>query len=139
MFAHVGSIAGMETIREVLLASLPGARQESIKGTTDSELLFLLLLEAGLVHQPRRAFARLLQQVASAQCRARTERSIRLTTLHSDGVSLFAFRHASDGSPPSLYHSREFLPGSCTVASEPLNGAGSGWRPVPMNQCWKVR
>jgi predicted glutamine amidotransferase len=44
LFAHVGEIAGYAAVREPLLQSLPDFLRRSVRGQTDSELLFLVVL-----------------------------------------------------------------------------------------------
>jgi len=44
LFAHVGSLAGESAIREPLLESLPDFLRRNIRGQTDSELLFHVVL-----------------------------------------------------------------------------------------------
>ena len=46
-FAHNGQIGGFHTMRRALEALLPDALYEARQGSTDSELLFLLLLAFG--------------------------------------------------------------------------------------------
>ena len=44
LFAHAGQIAGYAAVREPLLESLPDFLRRSVRGQTDSELLFLVVL-----------------------------------------------------------------------------------------------
>jgi glutamine amidotransferase len=44
LFAHVGEIAGYAALREALVASLPDFLRRNIRGQTDSELLFHVVL-----------------------------------------------------------------------------------------------
>jgi predicted glutamine amidotransferase len=44
LFAHVGEVAGYEAIRERMVASLPDFLRRNIRGQTDSELFFHLML-----------------------------------------------------------------------------------------------
>lgn len=44
LFAHVGEMAGHATLRERMLASLPDFLRRNIRGQTDSELLFHVVL-----------------------------------------------------------------------------------------------
>jgi predicted glutamine amidotransferase len=54
---------------------------------------------------------------------------LRFTAAFTDGESLFAYRWASDGRPPSLY-ARE-IGGNLLVVSEPIDDRTRGWREVP--------
>ena len=137
-FVHVGAIAGMDAIRPRLLDALSARRRRSILGDTDSEVLFALLVEHGLERAPASAYAAVLRFLAEAQAAAGTERSVRLAALHTDGRSLFARRHATDGDPPPLYRSFSFLPGTGTVASEPLDDRRRGWSALPAGRLWRI-
>jgi predicted glutamine amidotransferase len=44
LFAHVGELAGYAAVRDAMLASLPDFLRRNIRGQTDSELLFHLVL-----------------------------------------------------------------------------------------------
>ena len=137
-FVHVGAIAGMDEIRDILLDGVSPERRATILGDTDSEVLFALLVEHGLGHRPASAYAEVLARVADAQRAAGTERSVRLAALHADGRSLYVHRHATDGGPPLLYRSSSFVPGTVTVASEPLDDRRRGWTVLPAGRVWRV-
>ena len=137
-FVHVGQIAGMDAIRGPLLDAISPERRAGILGDTDSELLFALLVERGLERDPVGAYDEALHLIAERQREAGTERSVRLSALHADGRSLFAFRHATDGDPPPLYRSGAFLPGAVTIASEPLDARRTGWRVLPIGRLFRV-
>jgi len=137
-FSHVGRIGGIETIRDRLRASLPAPLQVAIEGDTDSELVFLLLLAAGLADDPSRAYRIVLERIGDAQRDAGTERILRMATVHADGRSLLAFRHATDGSPPVLHRSTGTGRRGVTVCSEPVTGSHAGWRAIPKDVCWRL-
>ncbi len=137
-FVHVGLIAGMSDIREALLDSLSPGRRAAILGQTDSELLFALLLQHGLERTPAAAYTEAFARIRESQLAAGGEPGIRLAALHADGVSLFAYRYASDGDPPALYRSSAFMPGTTTIASEPLDDRRRGWTRLPVGRLWRV-
>ncbi len=125
-FMHNGKIAGFTRIRRILEASLPDHLYNSRKGTTDSELLFLLLLANDLENAPDAAFRSVLAQIAKLQDDIRSPN--RLACVFSDGETVFALRHSSDAKSPSLYVSKSLDNGGCAVASEPLDGHTANWR-----------
>lgn len=70
LFAHVGTIASFEEIRDKLRADLPDFLRRNIRGSSDSELFFHLIL-AGLhaqnqLDQPAPPDAGLLEAIGSA-------------------------------------------------------------------------
>lgn len=73
LFAHTGTIAGYDTLRERLIESLPEFLRRNVRGDTDSELLFHLFLsflhDTGKLQQP---------QVSPADARAALRSSLAL-------------------------------------------------------------
>lgn len=133
-FMHNGQIGAFPALRRRLEASLSDDLYAARRGTTDSELLFLLLLNAGLATRPREACDRVLHQLYAAAAAAAVAPFFRLTCVFSDGERLFGFRHASDGRCPSLYRSDQLVPGGSVIASEPLDGAPGRWTPIEPDQ-----
>jgi glutamine amidotransferase len=129
LFMHNGQIGGYARVRRDLEARLPDALYAARKGTTDSELLFLLALvrvEAGEpVLDAMRAI--LDDTVALMQAHGVTE-PLRFSAALSDGERLHLFRCASDDKPPTLYLQRGDH--GSIVASEPLDDDDGDWRPL---------
>jgi len=122
-FCHNGQVPHFATIRRRLEAALPDALYAHRHGTTDSEVVFLTLLALGLDDDPAEALAGLLPLIAPEQGAA----PVRLTCVFSDGARLFGFRHATDGSCPSLYLSGSLDAGGRAIASEPLCCQTTQW------------
>ena len=61
-FMHNGQIADIARIRRPLEASLPDRFYDARRGTTDSELIFLLALANGLEEHPHRAMEQTVVQ-----------------------------------------------------------------------------
>lgn len=120
-FMHNGQTGSFLKLRRHLEALLSDEVYALTKGSTDSELIFLLLLNAGLNRDPEQAFARMIRQLYAAAESAKVRPFIRLTCVLSDGKGLYAYRHASDGRNPTLYASKTLVPGGTTIASEPLS------------------
>ncbi|MBM7066030.1 class II glutamine amidotransferase [Actibacterium sp. 188UL27-1] len=127
-FMHNGRIGDFLRIRRALEESLPDALYHACQGTTDSELLFLLLLSHGLEHDPYAAIQRTVQHIVDLQ--GSGIEPTRLTCALSDGARVIAFRHSSDRRSPSLYVGREAGAGGHVVASEPIDGLPHAWEPV---------
>jgi len=133
-FMHNGQIGGFDAIRRILEASLADCFYAVKRGTTDSELLFLLLLNEGLDRDPPRAFERVLERLYAAYRARKKSPFLRLTCVFSDGETLYSFRHASDGQSPTLYASDSLLAGGTVVASEPLDADARQWRRIDPDQ-----
>lgn len=126
-FCHNGQVPQFPRIRRRLESLLPDDLFAARRGTTDSEVIFLLLLAHGLDSDPASAIARTLDAIGPAT----DDGPIRLTLVFSDGQALYAFRHATDGHCPTLYTSGVLDHGGRALASEPLDGHPERWTPVP--------
>lgn len=135
-FMHNGQIEGFETIRRAMEAELSDEAYRGIEGTTDSELLFLSMMEEGLDHDPQGAVTRAIGRVAAICRRRGLAPDIRLTAAFSDGEALHAVRYATDGKAPTLY-AGEFGTGRCLV-SEPFDPEAGAWTPIPQGSFVRV-
>ena len=133
-FMHNGQTGSFTALRRPLEASLPDALYALRRGSTDSELLFLLLLNAGLAEDPDRACRTVIAQLRETARAAQVPPFLRQTWVFSDGKSLFCLRYASDGRCPTLYVSRAFAGGGLVLASEPLDGRTGPWSEIPPNR-----
>ena len=129
LFMHNGQIGGYNKVRRRLDALIPDALYEHRHGTTDSELFFILMIHFGLIDDPIGALKRTLAVISEEMRRAEIEEPFRMTAAFSDGVRVFAVRHASDPNPPSLYWSVEG--GDTIIVSEPLDEVRGHWKQVP--------
>ena len=132
LFMHNGQVGGYDRLRRRIEALLPDALYARRLGTTDSELLFLLLLAEGLERDPIGAIGRMLAQVEAEMRAAGVSQPLRFTSAISDGERIYAIRHASDDRPPSLYWQQQ--ESGFVVVSEPLETDGADWQVVPPEQ-----
>jgi predicted glutamine amidotransferase len=126
---HNGQIGGYGRIKRRIEGLIPDELYEMRLGTTDSEAIFLAALALGLSDDPVKAMARVLRQTRSLMSDAGIDEPLRFTAAVTDGESLWAFRWACDGSPPTLYFCE--AEGSLVVVSEPIDDRAAGWREVP--------
>jgi glutamine amidotransferase len=129
-FMHNGQIGHFERLRRTLEASLPDDLYGERQGTTDSELLFLLMLDEGLRDDPHAAAARAVSRVIAAGRRAGVEAPLKLTAAFCDGRTLHAVRYSTDAHAPTLYAARCRGGGYCLV-SEPFEEDCKDFQPVP--------
>ncbi|WP_420863979.1 class II glutamine amidotransferase [Algirhabdus cladophorae] len=137
-FMHNGQVPDIAEIRRPLEALLPDDLYAARRGSTDSELIFLLMLAKGLDEDPveaARVVVEILQTFSVYGSGAKN--AVRLTCVMSNGSEIFAFRHASDGRAPSLYRQTSQDSG-IILASEPLDDTLGDWAPVPQNVVLKV-
>ncbi|WP_274630500.1 class II glutamine amidotransferase [Arvimicrobium flavum] len=129
-FMHNGQIGGFEKIRRRLEASIADDLYDLMEGTTDSELLFLMMLQEGLDEDPQGAAERATARAVLAAQEAGIQSAIRLTAAFSDGEALHAIRYATDAFAPTLYTAQVCGAGRCLV-SEPFDREGPNWQPIP--------
>lgn len=109
------------------VAGLPDALYHQRRGTTDSEAIFLTLLANGLDRNPLEAWRATLARIGAQE----QDRPVRVTSVFSDGETLWALRWASDNKAPTLYISDPFPGGGRALASEPLCGDATRWQALP--------
>jgi predicted glutamine amidotransferase len=129
LFMHNGQIGGFALLRRELESRLPDTLWHQRRGATDSELIFLLIVQRiaegyGAVE----ATGDVLSQVRSLMHQEGINAPLRFSAALADGDDVYAFRWASDDKPPTLYHRREAF--GQMVASEPLEGDPAGWVPL---------
>ncbi|WP_152046423.1 class II glutamine amidotransferase [Aureimonas psammosilenae] len=137
LFMHNGQIGGYERLRRRVDALIPDALYPSRKGTSDSEAIFLAALGQGLERDPVGAMTQTLTQIVAAMSPADTGEPLRFAAVHTDGETLYAYRWASDGQPPSLYCREEGE--GLVIASEPCDENSGRWAPVPSGGLLTVR
>lgn len=132
-FMHNGQIGSFDRIRRKLESHLSDGIYEQKHGATDSELIFLLMLEYGLEHDPVSAMNRMVATVIETAICAGVPPFLRLTAALSDGERLYAIRYATDAHAPTLYTATLAPSAGICVVSEPLDGVIGNWMAVPAN------
>lgn len=144
LFCHNGTIRGFEHIKRKLLGSLSNTYFNCIKGQTDSEHLFALILDILTqskkkltVHDIASAITHGFEKIRHLQHTLTPNDHAKLNIILTDGYHLVATRYTSDdhAEPLSLYYKTN--PSSSTsdaiyIASEPLNDS-SEWQAIPRN------
>ena len=132
-FMHNGQLGDFERLERRLEARLSDALYSERKGSTDSELLFLLALEFGLEDDPKPALEAALGFVLCEAIALGISPLIRFTAALSDGTALYCVRYATDRHAPTLY-SGAMCPltgdGHCLV-SEPFDEDAGRWSEIP--------
>ena len=100
-------------------------------GTTDSELIFYILLSEGLDQDPMGALTRTIGKIEQLARAAAVNEPFKFTSVLSDGERIYAVRHSSDDAPPTLFHRQR--DDHVMVVSEPLDEEEDcqAWREVP--------
>lgn len=146
-FVHNGTIRQFCKIKRALLNKLDDDLYEEIKGQTDSEHLFFLIMQF-LKDNPEHTLAMAVQQafnwVINQQEKADDGHYARLNIVITDGKQLIATRFVSKGKDPlSLNYSLNNTiarpedttnaGASVIIASEPLTDYAPSWEELPVN------
>ncbi|MDN3680231.1 class II glutamine amidotransferase [Vibrio tapetis subsp. quintayensis] len=125
MFLHNGQIGEFELVKFDLERSLPEALYLKRLGTTDSELIFLLMLKNDLKQDPVNAIRTTLAEIEHA-CRSKgVSDPFKASICLSDGNQLWVVRYSTDKQPPTVFVRRNGE--NVTLASEPLDKT-QGWK-----------
>ncbi|MFD2179617.1 class II glutamine amidotransferase [Veronia pacifica] len=128
-FMHNGQIPSFDRLRMGLEQHLDENWYLLRRGTTDSELLFLLLLQNGLDQNPQQAIYRTLEMVEQAISLKDIDEPFKACIALSDGKNILGVRYSSDGKPPTLFYKKKS--GAVVMASEPYDESRAGWKNVP--------
>ncbi|USD67929.1 class II glutamine amidotransferase [Vibrio sp. SCSIO 43136] len=128
MFLHNGQIGEFEQIKFSLERSLPESLYLTKRGTTDSELIFLLALNNDLIHQPVMAISKTIDQIEQARVEKGLIEPFKASMCISDGEQFWVVRYSSDGMPPTVFIKQE--QSNIALASEPLESNRS-WQMLP--------
>ncbi|MFK4825244.1 class II glutamine amidotransferase [Paenochrobactrum sp. BZR 588] len=132
-FMHNGQIGNFDHLRRRLEAHLSDDVYKLKHGTTDSELIFLLMQEYGLDRHPMIALQTTVNLIVEEAQKADVPPFLRLTAAFSDGNQLYAVRYATDKYAPSLYTKALSAVSGMCVVSEPLDDEADNWIAVPAN------
>lgn len=124
-FMHNGQAGGYAKTRQRLDAMIPSELYDFRYGATDSEAIFLIALGDGLDVDPLGAMERAVARIEALARDKGDAPHMRFAACWSDGVRLFAARHASDAFAPSLFYRKGAR--GVIVSSEPLDDARSDW------------
>lgn len=128
LFMHNGQIGDYSYCRRDLERLLDDETYNHRFGTTDSELMFLLMIQNGLDDDPARAIGATIKQISAVCEQSGTKKPIKLTICLTDGKRMFACRHSSAGTAPTLYWRQNE---TCTmIVSEPLDDDGEIWTAI---------
>lgn len=147
LWMHNGMIGGFASIKRELVLAIDPALFPLIEGSTDTEIFFFLALTFGLEVEPPVAIERAVGLIERIGLQHGIDSPMRMSVAVSDGETLWAFRYATTGEPPSLYFStgvetlrqqyrdvpvfQELSEESRLVVSEPLGDRPGTWNEVP--------
>ncbi len=129
---HNGQIGGFEGFRKQADMLIPDALYHKRQGATDSEVLFLLVMDAiARGETVPHALENATRALMDLSHRFGTTPHLRLSAALSDGTSLWAARCASDQHAPSVYYRWSESRQGWAVVSEPLDQDEGDWISLP--------
>jgi glutamine amidotransferase len=139
LFMHNGQVGDYERIRRPLDMMIPHHLYGLREGTTDSEVLFYLLIGNGLLDDAQAAFEKTISSITAVMDEAGIAAPLRLTAAATDGEQIFAIRYSSDRQAPSLFYGHtaftgvdgEVDKGAVIILSEPLDSESGKWVEIP--------
>ncbi len=144
LFLHNGSINEYERLHRDLLMAVSPELFPLIRGTTDSELMFMLAVTFGMTGDVKAGLERMAGFVEDLAARYDIDDALQMTLGISDGESLYAVRYSTSGNSRSLFHSASrkgtmdiapdagrFSRDARAIVSEPLSHLADEWVPVP--------
>jgi len=142
LMVHNGLIREFAKLKKDLLQAIDNEYFSFILGSTDSEVLFYLLLSNGMQQDLPRAIRKTIQVIDKGGHRHGVTRPLAMTLGISDGENLWAVRYASDGKASTLFYSiqppqqklkAQEADNQLLVVSEPLDDGARCWSPITSN------
>lgn len=145
LFQHNGFLNHFDVLRRELQFEIAPEYFSYLKGTTDSETLFLLALTYGLEENPRLALETLILRIRKICEKNKVPFDLLMSCAISDGKMLYTVRYSSGNFVHSQYYSTHALSmkevdensaevpsRSVVVVSEPLDQEMEHWKEMPV-------
>ncbi|MDA0120713.1 class II glutamine amidotransferase [Vibrio sp. T11.5] len=136
MFLHNGQIGEFEKVKYELQKQLPESLFLKRMGTTDSELIFLLMLENGLREQPVEAIRKTILDISQLLQSKGIEEPLKASICISDGEQFWVVRYSSDDDAPTVFIRQDGA--NIALASEPLE-KNAEWKKVSPQSILSVK
>ncbi len=146
LFQHNGFVNNFDQIRRILNAKLTDEQYQLLSGTTDSEVIFRLMLSFGLQLHPKKAIEKTIKFLKSTLKKVGVKPEMTLSCALSDGAKIYTIRHSTMSRSNSQFYSvaqnclqdigdNDFLVpnNSIVIVSEPLDHHNKRWNEMPNN------
>jgi predicted glutamine amidotransferase len=107
LFVHNGFIADFHELRRDLMLAIDPGLFADVRGSTDTEVVFYLALTHGLESDPVGALEQTVGLMEASARRHGLAPGVQGTFGVTNGESLWAVRYASEGTPRSLFASKD--------------------------------
>ena len=125
LFMHNGQIGGYAQLKRQLDYSVPPDLYPYRLGSTDSELLFMLLIKHGLESDPQNALLKTIDYIQTEMTKNSISEPFRFTAACTNGTELIVIRYSTDNKAPSLFYRKSEH--GIVFVSEPLDENYSDW------------
>ena len=98
LFMHNGQIGGYEKIKRKIENIVPDHLYRHRKGTTDSEIIFLICLPM-VLEKPATGNRETIGKINAIMKKTGIKSALRIAACFSNGIDIWAIRYASDDSP----------------------------------------
>lgn len=135
LMVHNGLIHEYQEVKKGLIEQIEAKYFQYILGSTDSEILFYLLLSNGLQNDVKSALVKTVELIESTAQKHQIKHALRMTLGISNGESLWAIRYSSNTHSSTLFYSleQENNKDHLLIVSEPLDDCDRCWTPVGEN------
>jgi len=130
LMVHNGMIHEFALVKKELMTAIDAYYFQYIVGSTDSEILFYLLLTNGLQKNVNLAIKKTIQLIEFTAKKHQVQQALRMTLGLSDGKSLWGIRYSSNAESATLFYSLEKNNEQVLIVSEPLDDCAQCWIPV---------
>ena len=135
LFMHNGSIGGYKQIRHALECQIQADYHFYRFGSTDSELMFYLLIAELKNNDIISAWRNVVAIIETAMQQHHVEKPLKISAALTDGETIYALHYASNDEPPTLYYDYDdSQPEKIVLASESLQPNSTQWRQIEGNQ-----
>lgn len=130
MFMHNGMIQNYDFYRRKVEVLLNDEFYNLKAGSTDSEVMFYLLMQYGFFDNPVPAVQELIKNIELIlSANKKTEKDyLRMSLCLADENSIYLIRYSTNPNPPSVFYQKS--DNGWTISSEPTSGQLSDWEKV---------
>lgn len=150
IFQHNGGVSGFEVLRQELNDDIAPEIYLELKGTTDSETIFLLALTFGLMENPKKALQQVVKCLRQVSIDQKTKGAMNLSCAVSDGEKIWTIRYSEKEKTMTQFYSKRSnwvcdeegkkidQPDSIIIVSEPIDRLDNEWIEVPENSFTEI-
>jgi len=137
LFMHNGQIPDFDLVHRRLDIQIPDELYPYKQGNTDSELIFLMLINNGLDSDVHLAILKTINDIELAMKEVGITEPFKFSACLSDGANVYAPRYSTDNKPPTVFYCEKET--RTVIASEPLVIDEHHWCLVPSGQMLEIK